>query len=355
MNTETLYRLLDKLKALRHLPENYVSFLLLCILLFALLNCFFGYSLRKLWSVLIGLVIGAGSGFLIAKLAAQSETTCTGMALGCGLIFGLLSFLLYRIASFFLVTGFLFVSFFQLFQPSFEEILLLSAISVVIALVGVPFEKISLPLVTSCCGALLAVTSGFRLLHKPYSAVTWIMAVLLACLGLVFQFKPWKHHTDDEKTDASPATHRSGSSRSSSGSGQTRRPANKAADRHSADGRPSAKNGASTHGARSEAGKKETGRKVSQNTVYDFHFVPEEEEEPEKTRRKQPSSQAEMQRRQPSSQTEMQRRQPSSQAEPQRRPQTSFPLEDPDLSEIRQQLSAEVQEIYESNQHTAEE
>ena len=58
-NINTLLGGLDKV---RDVMGVYQQQLLLIVIVFALLNCFFGYALRKLWSVIPGFFLGAAAG-----------------------------------------------------------------------------------------------------------------------------------------------------------------------------------------------------------------------------------------------------------------------------------------------------
>ena len=70
-NINTLLGGLDKV---RDVMGVYQQQLLLIVIVFALLNCFFGYALRKLWSVIPGFFLGAAAGFLCGALMTYFST-----------------------------------------------------------------------------------------------------------------------------------------------------------------------------------------------------------------------------------------------------------------------------------------
>ena len=74
-------------------------------LILALLNCLFGYKLRKLWGVLFGFLVGAAAGLGLAFYLKQSGKVALVAALAIGIFFALLAFLLYRLGLFFLCAG----------------------------------------------------------------------------------------------------------------------------------------------------------------------------------------------------------------------------------------------------------
>lgn len=349
---DTLYDLLDKFDTLKELLPKYGAALLIAAAVFALLNCFFGYALRKLWSVLLGFGIGAAGGMLLATYTDQTYNMILGVTLGLGFIFGLLALLLYRIGTFFLLIGFLGFSLYKLLNPTdLIMLLFLLGIAAVIALIGVPFERVTVILVTSVCGALTAVTLAYDFQKTEYDLVMWVIVLILAALGMVFQFKPWKDRGYWEENEAEEEDYR----RKRKDRRRARKTSRSVPAHTSGKSRTKKK-------SRSDSDSDSTVRrtKVSQNTMYDFRFVPEEPDEddendadevPEKMpRKKRPP-------RRPSSSPSRTASEPKPQNAPSpvggdTRPVTvQRPASvEPDLSEIRQHISEEVQEIYRDTQ-----
>lgn len=79
ISIDTLYALLDRFDTLKNLLAKYGTFLIIAAAIFALLNCFFGYALRKVWSVLLGFAIGASGGMLLASYTEQSRNMTLGV------------------------------------------------------------------------------------------------------------------------------------------------------------------------------------------------------------------------------------------------------------------------------------
>lgn len=349
ISIDTLYALLDRFDTLKNLLAKYGTFLIIAAAIFALLNCFFGYALRKVWSVLLGFAIGASGGMLLASYTEQSRNMTLGVTLGLGFIFGLLALLLYRIGTFFLIIGFLSFSLFKLLNPQdLIMLLFLIAIAVVVALIGVPFERITVILITSVCGALTAVTLAYDFQQTEYDLVMWIIVLILAALGMIFQFKPWKDRSYQEDEYEEEENYRRdrkqrGRPRASSRNTSSHASGNRKKKKKS---RSSSRHSSSS---RSSSGRR---TKVSQNTMYDFHFVPEEPDEPDEEKEEELLERPV-------------RRSPGPEQTPSPKPAENTapaagdtrPIPDPrsvsaepDLSEIRQQISAEVQEIYRDSQ-----
>ena len=355
ISIDTLYDLLDKFDTLKELLTRYGTAILIAAAVFALLNCFFGYALRKVWSVLLGFGIGASGGMLLATYTDQSDNMILGVTLGLGFIFGLLALLLYRIGTFFLIVAFLGFSLYKLLNPSDLIVLLfLLGIAIVVALIGVPFERITVILITSVCGALTSVTLAYDFQAQEYDLVMWIIVLILAALGMVFQFKPWKDRGYwEDAEDREEDYRRKKKNRRRADSASRSVPVRSSGKRR--------KKKKSRGSSGSEPSSRRT--KVSQNTMYDFHFVPEEpddvdEKKPPKRHSNhrqtkssdftQPSPDAQRSASQGTGGT----RQPASQVGGDTRPipdPASGSIE-PDLSEIRQHISEEIQEIYRDTQ-----
>ncbi len=229
-------------------------------------------------------------------------------------------------------------------------LLFLGAIAFVVALIGVPFERITVTLITSVCGALTAVTLAYDLQQTEYDLVMWIIVLVLAALGMIFQFKPWKDRGYEEEDEEEENYRRSRKQHR-----RSRRPSRSTASRTSGKRKKKKASRSSSGHSSSRGGSSSRRTKVSQNTMYDFHFVPEEpddaEEEDDEELLERPA-----------------RRSPRPEQTPVPGPaETTSPAAgdtrpipdsrsvsaEPDLSEIRQQISAEVQEIYrDSQEHT---
>lgn len=351
ISIDTLYGLLDKFDTLKELLTTYGTALIIVAAVFALLNCFFGYALRKVWSVLLGFAVGAFFGTLLATYTEQDQSMVLGVSLGLGFIFGLLALLLYRIGTFFLIIGFLSFSLYKLLNPrDLIMLLFLIAIAVVVALIGVPFERITVILITSVCGAVTAVTLAYDLQKTEYDLVMWVIVLILAALGMIFQFKPWKGRDYWSDNAADEEDYRRKRKR-------RRRPgtAVRSLPSHSHGKRRKKKTVHSSSGSGSSPRR----TKVSQNTMYDFHFVPEEPDNDTYKDSGEKKKTGKSSAHRPSGTAQA----PS---EPQDSPSPSMgdtrPIPDPrhtsaepDLSDIRQQISEEVQEIYRDSQEHSDE
>lgn len=325
----SLYMLFDKLGFLTDFHDTYSPILLKAALVFALLNCFFGYKLRKLWSCIFGLLLGIGTGLAVAVYLNQPIKFALIAAAAAGLLFTALAFLLYRIGMFFLCIGAVIMTLFQLFPlPTFSTICGFAVFGLVVGFLSVVKEHTVVICITSICGGVGSAKLIFLLLSNDNTVLTALTAIVLSVLGLVFQFKPWKDKEYwKEETDKNTRQRRTEKDRR--------------------------KGRRQKHRFRKKASSKGSSRRSS-------------------SKKRSPSRNAATQRQRPASSSynngtpsrntpgnTPNSRQPDYVPE-QRRPAPAAPLQSPkaeepdsytvDLSDIRSEISKEVQSIYEETQ-----
>ena len=373
MQTFNINTLLGGLDKVRDVMGVYQQQLLLIVIVFALLNCFFGYALRKLWSVIPGFFLGAAAGSVLRlreqflgllqvdgeDLVFGSQRTRVGLAVGTGLLTAIIAFVLYRIGLFLLICGLIGFCLWHLVNPNdITGYGLVALVAFVIGLICVPFERISVILVTSICGALTTIRMAYFFKDLDLNMMFWIVSAILAAAGMLFQFKPWKEADYWEDDDEEEREHRAKArARRKRRSGFDPLPSRKKKKKRR--GSSSSSSGNARDPYRSYQ-KPSNRTRVSQNTMYDFRFVPEEpdddddEEDLPKIIRRRPSAK-------PAAPEEFDEEETSPKASigdtkpytsPSKPQITEDGIPDVDLSAIRQQISEEVQRIYEDDQNS---
>ena len=271
-NINTLLGGLDKV---RDVMGVYQQQLLLIVIVFALLNCFFGYTLRKLWSVIPGFFLGAAAGYAAGTYTNQTTTITLALAVGTGLLTAIIAFVLYRIGLFLLICGLVGFCLWHLVNPNdITGYGLVALVAFVISLICVPFERISVILVTSICGALTTIRMAYFFKDLDLNMMFWIVSAILAAAGMLFQFKPWKEADYWEDDDEEEREHRAKArARRKRRSGFDPLPSRKKKKKRR--GSSSSSSGNARDPYRSYQ-KPSNRTRVSQNTMYDFRFVPEE-------------------------------------------------------------------------------
>lgn len=158
----------------------------------ALLNCFFGYTLRKVWCTLIGVLIGCAIG-AGGSIYFQQSLQITLIAGAIGAFFGgVTAFALYRVGLFVLCAGLTFFGFYFFFPTDSRQALLFYLIAgVIVGILSNLYEHIVIILATSICGGLGALQL-YYLINGGNPSLVWICGILISILGFVFQLKPWK-------------------------------------------------------------------------------------------------------------------------------------------------------------------
>lgn len=158
----------------------------------ALLNCFFGYTLRKIWGTLLGILIGGAIGVGGAIYFHQSFQIIL-IAGAIGAFFGGTTALaLYRVGLFVLCAGLTFLGLYFFFPTKSNYTIVFYGIAAI--LVGVLsniYEHIVIILATSLGGGIGAMYI-FYLINGGNFSLVWIAGILIAFLGFLFQLKPWK-------------------------------------------------------------------------------------------------------------------------------------------------------------------
>ena len=172
-------------------------------LVIALLNCFFGYKLRKLWGVLAGFLLGAAAGAGLAVHLNHLGYTTLFFALAFGLFFAVLAFLLYRLGLFFLCTGsIVFLLWHFLPFHSKASLILYLCMGILTGILTLLKERLVVSLTTAVGGAWACVWFFSLLTGHTQLILLILITVILAILGILFQLKPWKEREEWETLEA---------------------------------------------------------------------------------------------------------------------------------------------------------
>lgn len=353
LNMQTFQSLLSRYDDLKALFDTYGQQLLLVLLIFALLNCFFGYALRKLWSVIPGFFLGAAAGLAAGVYTSQTTQITLALSVGCALLCAIIAFVLYRIGLFFLISGLVGFCLWHIVLPSdWTGYLLVGLIAFVVGLISVPFERISVILVTSICGSLAAIQIAYLLKGLEANLLMLGITAVLALLGILFQSKPWKERDywdEDDEREREYRQHARDRRRREYGLPSAPSPRRRPRKRRGSSYRP----GSSS--TRSSSPQPSGKSRVSQNT-YDFRYVPEEPDEeddeefeeilPRLRRKTVPQDTIDLDAPEPDEQTADPLDDTKVYPSPSE-PEIASPEDATvDLSDIRQHISEEVQKIY---------
>ena len=137
-----------------NITQKYMMGILLAGMIFALLNCFMGYRLRKVWGTLLGLAIGAVAGGAAAwyYLGGKQSYILIAGALAA-LFLGMIAWCFYKAGIFILCTGLIYwlASSFISGEDVTSRIICL-AVGIVVATMALGYERHVVIVITGLCG-----------------------------------------------------------------------------------------------------------------------------------------------------------------------------------------------------------
>lgn len=183
--------------------------MVIVVLVIGLVNCFFGLKIVRVWSALIGLIIGFLAGYVAAGVLELDTTVQLIIALVLGVVFAALGAFWYRCGAFFVCFVFGTALAMNIFNSD-ELILILICVGIglVLALVAQFFLAPLIILVTGIHGGLvagdsIAVIAGF--------GIAWLglaIGVALAVIGVIVQFAMEAHRKTKKNTAKAEAIRR---------------------------------------------------------------------------------------------------------------------------------------------------
>ncbi len=175
-------------KLLSHL-ETIVMIILLGVLLFALMNCFLGRQLMRLWMTAIGLAIGGCIGGYMGLRQFYDKNAIFLTATICAFAVAIAATLIYRVGLIVLCGGVVFATLELLFPVSSMSVHMgFLALGLVAGIASFERETIVVTWITGVCGGLATAKAGFLLLHWQSTVIAVIAGAALAALGIKYQY-----------------------------------------------------------------------------------------------------------------------------------------------------------------------
>lgn len=149
----------------------------------------FGLKLIRLWSALLGLVVGAGIGFAVTELAGLEPMIVVGATIGGGIVLAFLAGFFYRFGIFLLAL--LSGTYIAILFVNPQDWIFLGvclAIGIVISLLALKFVEPIMIVVTSIIGGVLAGDAIATLAELDNPIFRYGIMVLVAIVGGIIQF-----------------------------------------------------------------------------------------------------------------------------------------------------------------------
>lgn len=193
-------------KLVSHL-ETIVMIILIGVLLFALMNCFLGHQLMRLWMTVIGLGIGGCIGGYLGLRQFYDKHAIFLTATVCAFAVAIAATLIYRVGLVVLCGGVVFATLELLFPVSSMSVHMgFVALGIVAGIAAFERETIVVTWITGVCGGLAAARAGFLLLGWDTMIAALIVGAALAALGIRYQYSQIrKHPPKNRKRKKQPA------------------------------------------------------------------------------------------------------------------------------------------------------
>lgn len=170
------------------------------VVVFAVLNCFWGYQMMRLWMSLIALAVGALAGGIFALRFFSERNTIFIIAVVCGMAVAMLANLVYRLGLIILCGGVVFLTFELLFPVASLGVHMgFVALGIVAGIGAFEFEDVVVTWVTGICGGLATarIICMFLKMENPFIAI--VIGAVIAALGIRFQYAKLRKDPDVEK------------------------------------------------------------------------------------------------------------------------------------------------------------
>lgn len=157
--------------------------------LIGLMSCFFGYKLNKTLIAIMGLIIGFNLGIVVLPNFITDQTIIYIVSAIIALLFGFISYNLYLVGIFLLCA----ITVYSLCNNLGLEGNIQTIISVILGIIagilGVKFTRPLMIISTSLGGASLITENAFNLLNFQNNILSIIVLIIIAVLGMSYQFK----------------------------------------------------------------------------------------------------------------------------------------------------------------------
>lgn len=188
-----LYYAADLLDLAKNYMVQYSQIILTSLLVIALLNCFFGFHLRKLWGILAGFIIGAAVAAGACIYIGKTGPILYLVTILGAFTFGLLALLLYKVGLFFIgsLTVPLLLS--RVFPTEeLETLLFWIFLGLLVGILTMVWERESVSLITAIGGGFGAAKCLLLLRNHNSLMMLFLIGVTLSMIGILLQFQPWR-------------------------------------------------------------------------------------------------------------------------------------------------------------------
>ena len=157
-------------------------------LVVALITCFWGYKLNKGLIAIFGLILGFTIGTEYLPNLINDQTVVYMVSAVIGIAVGLISYNLYLVGIFFLCGIAAFVLCENLGLAENIQTIIGLVAGIIAGILGVKFTRPLMIISTSLSGASVLTNTAFQLLNFQNNTLIFILSIVLAILGMIYQF-----------------------------------------------------------------------------------------------------------------------------------------------------------------------
>ena len=157
-------------------------------LIVAIITCFWGYKLNKGLIAIFGLIIGFALGTEYLANFITNQTIVYIVSAVIGIAVGLISYNLYLVGIFFLCAIAAFVLCENLGLAKNLQTIICLVAGIIAGILGVKFTRPIMIIATSLSGASILTDTAFQMLNFQNNTLSFIISIVLAILGMVYQF-----------------------------------------------------------------------------------------------------------------------------------------------------------------------
>lgn len=158
-------------------------------LIAAVITCFFGYRLNKVLIAVMGLIIGFNLGLTYLPNFITGQTVIYIVSAVIAILVGLISYNLYLVGVFLLCAIAAYILCENLGLTDNIQTLIGMIAGLIAGILGVKFTRPLMIISTSLGGASLLTNTAFTLLNFQNNALSFIIIIVIAILGMLYQFK----------------------------------------------------------------------------------------------------------------------------------------------------------------------
>lgn len=183
----------------QQIPQEYLIIFTFGGAGFALLNCFMGYRLRKVWGCLLGLLAGGAGGTAVGYYVLNDWVLALAAGAGCALIVCFLAWVFYKLGVFVMCTGliyFMVITFME--SPSTMNHLIALVIGVFAGTLALGYERQMVIAITALCGGIGGMGLLLSMVNVDSSAAHLLLGLVLAAFGAFVQSLPYMSRRNSE-------------------------------------------------------------------------------------------------------------------------------------------------------------